>query len=117
MADLSKCFFQILLPRDQRDLFRILWFSNDDIERGKLQSYHFTRHVWGIISSPFIACYAIHRLSLDNPTNASDVAINPFRTIVPVEEHCKKGQYFCVNYFAATKFTQETLYGSLLTLC
>ena len=79
MADLSKCFFQILLPRDQRDLFRILWFSNDGIERAKLQSYHFTRHVWGIISSPFIACYAIHRLSLDNPTNASDVAINTMR--------------------------------------
>ena len=78
MADLSKCFFQILLPRDQH-LFLILWFSNDDIERGMLQSFHFTRHVWGVMSSPFIACYAIHTLSLDNPTCARDVAINTIR--------------------------------------
>ena len=26
MADLSKCFFQISIPEDQRDLFRLAWF-------------------------------------------------------------------------------------------
>ena len=62
MADLTKCFFLILLPRNQRDLLRILWLGNDDIESGELQSFHLTQHVWGVISSPFIACYAIHSL-------------------------------------------------------
>ena len=75
MLDLSKCFFQILLPQDQQDLFRILWFKNDDIEAGVLEPYRFTRHVWGVISSPFIACYAIRKLGLDNPTGASESAI------------------------------------------
>ena len=27
MADLTKCFFQIGVPAEQRDLFRILWFD------------------------------------------------------------------------------------------
>jgi len=75
MADLSKCFFQILLPRDQQDLFRILWFKNDDVENGEVQPYHFTRHVWGVISSPFIACYAIQKLGKENPINASAFSI------------------------------------------
>ena len=87
MADLNKCFFQILLSRDQRDLFHILWFSNDDIESGELQPFHFTRQVWGVISSLFIACYAIHRLSLDNPTNASVVAINIIRKSIYMNNH------------------------------
>ena len=30
MANLTKCFFQIGLPEDQRDLFRILWFDNNN---------------------------------------------------------------------------------------
>ena len=75
MSDLSKCFFQILLPQDQQDLFRILWFKNDDIEAGVLEPNRFTWHVWGVISSPFIACYAIRKLGLDNPTGASESAI------------------------------------------
>ena len=47
MADLTKCFFQIGLPEDQRDLFRILWFDNIDISQGKLVKFRFTRHPWG----------------------------------------------------------------------
>ena len=77
---------------------------------------------------PYLACFFFVKLTLRyNQQQKIDLCkinteqqfkqFNSFRTIVPVEEHCKKGQYFCVNYFAATKFTQETLYESLLTLC
>ena len=31
MTDLTKCFFQIGLHEEQRNLFRILWFENDDV--------------------------------------------------------------------------------------
>ena len=47
MADLTKCFFQIGLTEDQRDLFRILWFDNNDIGQGKVVNLRFTRHPWG----------------------------------------------------------------------
>ena len=43
MADLSQCFFQILLPENQQDYFGILWFKDDDIEKGEIQVYEFTR--------------------------------------------------------------------------
>ena len=79
MADLSQCFFQILLPENQQDYFRILWFKDDDIEKGEIQVYKFTRHVWGIISSPFIACNAIHKLTKHNPTNASMLTLHTIR--------------------------------------
>ena len=28
VADVSKCFFPLGIPRDQQDLFRIVWFEN-----------------------------------------------------------------------------------------
>ena len=41
MADVTMCFFQIALPESQRDLFRILWFENDNIDTGKIVPYRF----------------------------------------------------------------------------
>ena len=61
IADLTKCFFLIGLPPDQRDLFPILWFDNHAIGEGKVKAFRFTRHPWGIKSSPFIASYAIQK--------------------------------------------------------
>ena len=44
MSDVTKCFFQIQLPKEQRDLFRLLWFEDDDIEKGKLIPFRFCVH-------------------------------------------------------------------------
>ena len=44
MSDLSKCFFQIRLPEAQQDLFRILWYKDDDVKLGEVEAYKFTRH-------------------------------------------------------------------------
>ena len=57
-ADLSKCFFQVAIPETQRDLFHIIWFKDNDIDVGEKQTFCFTRHVWGINSSPYIALTA-----------------------------------------------------------
>ena len=46
MADLSKCPFQIFLPKNQRDLFRLIWYENNDIDPGVTKIFHFTRHIW-----------------------------------------------------------------------
>ena len=76
MADITKCFFQILLPEHQQNLFRILWYDNDDILNGKLKPYKFTRHVWGVVSSPYIACRSIREIAKENPTNASNPTLH-----------------------------------------
>ena len=75
MADLSKCFFQISIPEDQRDLFRLVWFKDNDIKLGETEIFRFCRHVWGINSSPYIALHAIQRLIDENPTKASRLTL------------------------------------------
>ena len=75
MSDVTKCFFQVQLPAAQRDLFYLLWFENNDVERGKLVSYCFQVHPWGIKSSPYIACLAFKKLVEENPTWASNMTL------------------------------------------
>ena len=58
------------MPEDQRDLFRLIWYENNDIDRSVIKIFHFTRHVWGINSSSYIALVAIDCLVNKNPTNA-----------------------------------------------
>ena len=70
MSDLSKCFFQVWLPVEQQDLFRIFWNNDYDVKLGEVEQYEFRRHAWGVISSPYIACAAIRKTADENPTNA-----------------------------------------------
>ena len=56
VADISKYFFQVGVPCDQQIWFKIVWYENNDLDHGKLQVVCFTRHIWGINSSPYVAC-------------------------------------------------------------
>ena len=47
VTDLSRCFFQIKISTDQRYLFRLVWFKDNDLDNTDTQIYRFTRHVWG----------------------------------------------------------------------
>ena len=38
--------------------------------------FRFTRHVWGINSSPYVALLALNRLVEENPSNASKLTLN-----------------------------------------
>ena len=51
------------------------WFKDNNINDGIVQIYRFTRHVWGINSSPFVALMAIKRLVEENPTNAGHLTL------------------------------------------
>ena len=86
MADLTKCFFQIGLPENQRDLFRILWFENNDVENGKMVKFRFTRHPWGVKSSPFIASFAIQKTLEDNATGASELTRSTIRKNIYMDD-------------------------------
>ena len=76
VTDLSRCFFQIKISTDQRDLFCLVWFKDNDLDNTDTQIYRFTRHVWGVNSSPFIALLAMKRLAEENPTNACQLTLN-----------------------------------------
>ena len=76
MANLNKYYFQISLPESQQNLFGFIWCANKDLDRGEIQRYRFTRHVWGIKFSAYIALLAIERLILENPTAASQLTLS-----------------------------------------
>ena len=81
VADLSRCFFQVKIPLELQDLFRIVWFKNNNLNN-HVEIHRFTRHVWGINFSPFVAFLPIHRLVEKNPINACELtlkAIEPNR--------------------------------------
>ena len=79
VADISKCFFQVRIPCDQQDWFRIVWYSNNDLDNGKPQVFRFTRHVWGINSSPYVALLALKCVVEENPTNASQLTLQAIK--------------------------------------
>ena len=79
VADGSKCFFQVRIPGDQKDWFRIVWYKNDDLGYGKLHIFRSTRHVWGINSSPCVVLLAFNRLVEENPTNASKLTLHAIK--------------------------------------
>ena len=72
VADLSKCFFLVRLPKNQQDLFRLEWLKDNNMNDGIVQIYRFPKHVWGINSSPFMALMAIKRLE-ENLTYADQL--------------------------------------------
>ena len=43
------------------------------MDSGEIQILRFTRHVWGINSSPYVALMALNRLAADNPTHAASM--------------------------------------------
>jgi len=45
VADVSKCFFQIKMPRDQQDWFLIIWYKDNDLNGSGTQTFRFTHHV------------------------------------------------------------------------
>ena len=88
MADLEECFFQIGIPEEQRDLFRILWFKDDKIG-GEVEEWNFAVHVWGIGLSPFIATHCIHRVAEENVTNASQHIVDVIHENMNVDDILK----------------------------
>ena len=57
-------------------VFRILWFDKNDVKEGNVVTYRFTRHPWGVKSSPFIASFTIKKTLDDNTTGASDLTLD-----------------------------------------
>ena len=72
IADLKECFFQIGIPPEQRDYFRILWYKDDNIQN-EIEILRFAVHVWGMASSPYVSTRSIHEVAKQNRTNASPV--------------------------------------------
>ena len=65
IGDLEKMFYQVKVPKDQVDFLRLWWFPDGDIEKTP-DEYRLTVHVFGAVSSPSCANYALRRTALDH---------------------------------------------------
>ncbi|XP_038073045.1 uncharacterized protein LOC119741365 [Patiria miniata] len=65
MSDIEGMFSQVLVPRDDRDLLRLLWWDNGDIKK-PLTEYRMKVHVFGAVSSPSCANYALKKTADDH---------------------------------------------------
>ena len=120
-ADLSECFFQIAIPPNQQDVFRIIWFENDNID-GNCEVWKFRVHVWGVNSSPFIATFCIKKVAGQNCTNASKITTDAIqknmyvhdllKSVDNFEEACiiisEIVSLFCESGFKLTKWTSNS---------
>ncbi|XP_035989441.1 uncharacterized protein LOC118561455 [Fundulus heteroclitus] len=65
MADIQAMFHQVYVPEKHRDFLRFLWWPNGNTSQVP-QEYRMTVHLFGAVSSPSCANYALRRTAEDN---------------------------------------------------
>ena len=59
MANIEAMFYQVLVPADQRDFLRFLWWPDGDLS-AELEEYRLRVPPLGAVSSPSCSNYALH---------------------------------------------------------
>ena len=65
MGDVEAMFHQVSVPPSQYDYLRFLWWPDGNLE-GELQEYRMVVHLFGAVSSPSVANFALKRTTTDN---------------------------------------------------
>ena len=65
MADIEAMFHQVRIPEEQRSFLRFLWWEDGDTKTEPAE-YEMCVHIFGAISSPSCANYALKRTAEDN---------------------------------------------------
>ena len=64
MADIEAMFYQVLVPEEQQNYLRFLWWPDSDINQ-ELEVYEMCVHLFGAISSPSCADIALKKTADD----------------------------------------------------
>lgn len=65
MSDIKCMFYQVRVAEEDRDFLRFLWWPNGDLMK-ELAEYRMTVHLFGAVSPPSRACYALRRTADDH---------------------------------------------------
>ncbi|XP_073783913.1 uncharacterized protein isoform X2 [Danio rerio] len=65
MADVKAMFHQVKVAEEDTDFLRFLWWPDGDINQDSVE-YRMKVHLFGAVSSPSCACYALRRTAEDN---------------------------------------------------
>ena len=64
MADIEAMFYQVRVQKEHCDLLRFMWWPNGNTD-GPLREYQMKVHLFGAVSSPSCANYALHKTADD----------------------------------------------------
>ena len=65
MADVESMFHQVIVPPEQYDYLRFLWWPGGNLD-AKLEEYQMVVHLFGAVSSPSVANFALKQTASDN---------------------------------------------------
>ncbi len=89
MADIQAMFHQVKMSEEDVDLLRFLWWPDGDLEK-EVSTYRMIVHLFGAVSSPSCACYALRQTAKDNQSLFSaDVIKTVFESFYV--DDCLKG--------------------------
>ena len=80
MAYIEKMFFQVRFRKEDQSFLRFLWWLNGDLEQ-KAEEYYMTVHLFGAVSFPACANYALQRTADENEDNHGTEVANTLRRI------------------------------------
>ncbi|XP_043212074.1 uncharacterized protein LOC122376326 [Amphibalanus amphitrite] len=73
MADIQEMFYQVQVPSTDVNFYRFLWWPEGDTTR-ELEDFVMKKHIFGSVSSPGCANFALQKCAQDNHTFSPDAA-------------------------------------------
>ena len=102
MADIKGMFHQVRLPDTDPDLLRFLWWPNGNLDKN-LEEFQMMVHLFGAVSSPSCANFALRKTAEDNKEKFNPEVINTVHKNFYVDD-CLKSVPTIVT---AIKLTQD----------
>ena len=76
MVDIEKMFFQVRVRKKDQSFLRFLWWPDGDLQK-EAEENCMTVHLFGAVSSPACANYALKRTADNNEDEYGSEAANP----------------------------------------
>ena len=84
-GDVQSMFHQVQIPTSDRDLLRFLWWENGSLDND-LESYRMCVYLFGTVSSPSCANFALRQTALDHEREFSPGAIDTVKNCFYVDD-------------------------------
>jgi hypothetical protein len=88
IADIESMFYQVRIPESQYDYLRFVWWPNGDV-KGVLADYQMQVHLFGAVSSPSCANFALRKTAVDNELKFGMAAANTLKRNFYVDDMLK----------------------------
>lgn len=74
MGDIQSMFYQVRVTEEDKNFLCFLWWTEGDMSQAPAE-YRMSTHLFGAVSSPSCACYALRRTAEDNQAQFSSEVV------------------------------------------